>query len=331
MANQKEIRVKIGSTKKTMKITSAMKLVAAAKVNKMQKRLLATRPYSAKITELFNNLVTSLDPDSIANYPMLNRKGDVNTVLLVVVSSDRGLCGAYNTNIIKAATKKIASLQEAGKNVKLITIGRKARAAFSKTAVKAQGVEIIEAFTNLNSIPTSTEANLIANKVIELYLNGAVDKVEIITTRFISLVNSVVETVDFLPIKNLSGKLPDARHASSEDAELTKSSMSSPKNEHNTADGTLQAGSSEPYVIFDPNAQTLIETLAPMYIENKVYQSLQESTTSELAARMTAMSNATNNAKDVIKKLTLAYNKARQASITQEISEIVGGAAALSA
>ncbi len=297
MANQKEIRVKIGSTKKTMKITSAMKLVAAAKVNKMQKKLLATRPYSEKISELFNKLMASLDAGDLENYPMLRAKAEINTVLLLVVSSDRGLCGAYNANIIKTTIKKISALKEAGKTVKLITVGRKARAAFSKSIYKSQGVELVESFANLSSLPTSAEANLIANKAIELYLQGTVDKVELITTKFVSLVNSEVEVLDFLPVQTTS----------------------------------VNGSKAEPYVIYDPNVEILIETLTPMYIENRVYQSLQESTTSELAARMTAMSNATNNARDVIKKLTLAYNKARQASITQEISEIVGGAAALSA
>jgi F-type H+-transporting ATPase subunit gamma len=296
MANQKEIRVKIGSTKKTMKITSAMKLVAAAKVNKMQKKLLATRPYSAKIAELFNNLVTSLNTEDLENYPLLQPKAQINTVLLLVISSDRGLCGAYNANIIKATIKEIQALQDAGKKVQLITVGRKAKAAFSKAIYKAQSVELIESFINLNSMPTSQEASLITNKAIELYLEGSVDKVKIITTKFVSLVNSFVEIHDFLPVQTSS-------------------------------ESKLKT---EPYVVYDPNVATLIETLAPMYIENRVYQSMQESTTSELAARMTAMSNATNNARDVIKKLTLAYNKARQASITQEISEIVGGAAALS-
>ena len=133
------------------------------------------------------------------------------------------------------------------------------------------------------------------------------DKVKIITTKFVSLVNSFVEIHDFLPEQTAS--------ESGSKADLS---------------GVARRAKPEPYVVYDPNVATLIETLAPMYIENRVYQSMQESTTSELAARMTAMSNATNNARDVIKKLTLAYNKARQASITQEISEIVGGAAALS-
>lgn len=296
MANQKEIRVKIASTKKTMKITSAMKLVAAAKVNKMQKKIEATRPYSKKIAELFANLVASLSPEDLATNPLLQNKTEINTVLLVAVSSDRGLCGAYNTNIVKATIKRIKELNEEGKTVKLMTIGRKAKSAMARH--KADKFELVESFANLSSIPSSQEATLIADTAIAEFTSRAADKVEIITTDFISLVHSEVKRLDFLPI---------------------------------TRDSVIEDNGSkgEAYQILEPGAEALIAALAPMYTENRIYQSLLEATTSELAARMTAMSNATNNAKEVIKKQTIAYNKARQASITQEISEIVGGAAAL--
>lgn len=294
MANQKEIRVKIASTKKTMKITSAMKLVAAAKVNKMQKILVQARPYGDKVSQLFTNLKSALSEDELLTNPLLAAKSEVKTVALVVISSDRGLCGGYNANIFKATARRIETLKAEGKNIKLITVGRKAKTAFSKAAFADQGIQIIESFINLNSIPTNHEASLIANKAVETFTSGEADKVEIITTKFISLVNNEVKNLDFLPIQ-------------SEESEANKASEA----------------------ILEPDATTLIETLAPMYTENKIYQSLLEATTSELASRMTAMSNATNNAKDFINKLVLAYNKARQASITQEISEIVGGAAAL--
>ncbi|MDD9897417.1 MAG: ATP synthase F1 subunit gamma [Candidatus Melainabacteria bacterium] len=294
MANQKEIRVKIASTKKTMKITSAMKLVAAAKVNKMQKKLETTRPYSQKIAELFSNLVGSLSPDDLAGNPLLQARPEVKKVLLVVISSDRGLCGAYNANIFKATQRRIRELNMEGKIVRLITVGRKAKTAFARGG----DFDLLESFVNLSSVPTSQEASLIAERAIKDFTTGASDKVEIITTNFVSLVSSEVQQVDFLPI---SGETEEQ-------------------------EGGLKP---EPYQILEPNAEALVETLAPMYTENRIFQSLLEATTSELAARMTAMSNATNNAKEVIKKQTIAYNKARQASITQEISEIVGGAAAL--
>ncbi len=283
-----------------MKITSAMKLVAAAKVNKMQKRLIAARPYAQKINELFANLKNSLTADELQANPLLSAKPNPKNILLVIVSSDRGLCGAYNASIIKAATKRINQLKAEGKNVQLLTIGRKAKTAFSKIAFTLDGVNIVKSFVNLNSIPTNLEANLVSEEAKELFLSSKVDKVEMIYTKFISLVSNSVELIDFLPCTFAE----DANKESAPNADAVG-------------------------VILEPDPQTLIDAVVPMYIENRVYQALMESTTSELAARMTAMSNATTNAKDFIRRLLLKYNKARQASITQEISEIVGGAAAL--
>lgn len=298
MANQKEIRVKIASTKKTMKITSAMKLVAAAKVNKMQKILSQARPYAQKVKEIFTNLESSLSEDQKNSIPLLTKRNKQDSVLIVVISSDRGLCGAYNTNVIKATTWRIEELLQEDKKVKLITVGRKARTAFQRDSFANRGVEVIESFINLSSIPVSSESSLIAEKAMQTYLSGEVDKVEIISTKFVSLVSNFVQKDDYLPI---------------EKPELEASEVSQ----------------ADPDILLEPSAAALVDTLLPMYTQNLIYQSMLESTTSELAARMTAMSNATKNAKDFIHKLVLVYNKARQASITQEISEIVGGAAAL--
>jgi F-type H+-transporting ATPase subunit gamma len=295
MANQKEIRVKIASTKKTMKITSAMKLVAAAKVNKMQKILSQARPYAQKVKEIFTNLESSLSEDQKNSIPLLTKRNKQDSVLIVVISSDRGLCGAYNTNVIKATTWRIEELLLEGKKVKLITVGRKARTAFQRDSFANRGVEVIESFINLSSIPVSSESSLIAEKAMQTYLSGEVDKVEIISTKFVSLVSNFVQKDDYLPIEK-----PE-----------------------------LESSEADPDILLEPSAAAIVDTLLPMYTQNLIYQSMLESTTSELAARMTAMSNATKNAKDFIHKLVLVYNKARQASITQEISEIVGGAAAL--
>ena len=296
MPNQKEIRVKIASTKKTMKITSAMKLVAAAKVNKMQKILTQARPYAQKVKDIFLNLEACLSEEAKNSIALLTKKSSEKTVLLIVMSSDRGLCGAFNTNVIKAAARRIEELKAEGKEVKLITMGRKARSAFAKESFTQRGINIIEEYINLSSIPKSEEANMIADKVIAAYINNEVDRVELISTKFISLVSSNVELGTYLPV------------------------------EKPQAEGLQEADTD---VILEPDAATIIDTLLPMYTQNIIYQAMLESTTSELAARMTAMSNATNNAKEFINKLVLAYNKARQAGITQEISEIVGGAAAL--
>ena len=214
----------------------------------------------------------------------------------MIISSDRGLCGAYNTNVIKAATKRIEELVKSGKKVNLITVGRKARSAFQRDSFTNRGIEVLETFVNLSSIPVSSESNLIAETAMKFYLSGEADKVEIISTKFVSLVSSSVKNNTYLPIEKLESK---------------------------------SESQADPDILLEPSAEALVDTLLPMYTQNLIYQTMLESTTSELAARMTAMSNATKNAKDFIHKLVLVYNKARQASITQEISEIVGGAAAL--
>lgn len=292
MSSRKEIRIKISSTKKTMKITSAMKLVAAAKVNKMQKILANAKIFSSKLKNIFDNLRQSLDKDILEDNIFLKANQNPQKFLLLIIGSDRGLCGAYNASIIKAASKRIKELLDSGKAISLITVGRKIKSAFAKEAFTKQGINIIETYSNLSSVPSNIEANLIA-KSIENLFGQSIDTVEVISTKFISMVSSEVVVEKILPIESQALELD--------------SSM----------------------VIDEPNSQILLDFVSPMYFENSIYTKLLDSTTSELAARMTAMSNATNNAKDFIKKLLLSYNKARQASITQEISEIVGGAAAL--
>lgn len=295
MANQKEIRTKIDSVKKTKKITSAMKLVAAAKVRKVQKQVLAGRPFSKQLKQTISNLKEAIKLDiEPQKYPLLANHGTENKVLLVVISSDRGLCGGYNANVIKSTIRRLDELKAEGKEVELVTVGRKATSFFSK-----RDLVINKSFTNLPSIPTVDEAQLIAEYISNKFTSKEFDKVEMINTKFISLVNSEVLNNIFLPI-NID--------QATEEGEEHKAS---------------------PYTIFDPDIDSLINAALPMYVENSIYQALLEATASELAARMTAMSNATTNAENFINKLVLSYNKARQAAITQEISEIVGGAAAL--
>lgn len=296
MASQKEIRVKIKSVQKTKKITSAMKLVAAAKVQKVQKQVQAGRPYSERVRDIFTNLKEAASQDlDLSKYPLLQSKDEIRTVLLLVFSSDRGLCGAYNTNVIKASTRRIEALKAEGKDVKLVTVGSKATSHFKKRT----DAEHLESFCNLSAIPNPQEAQVIADYVIEKFVSGAVERVETISTKFISMVNSEVLNKQFLPV---------AVEESSEETDVKKA----------TGD-----------VLTEPDIDSVLNFLIPLYTENIIYHNLLESIASELAARMTAMSNATSNANNVIDKLTLAMNKARQASITQEISEIVGGAEAL--
>lgn len=295
MASGKEIKTRISSTKKTKKITSAMKLVAAAKVSKLQKQLQNTRPYSHKLKKIFLEFRENLDRDDTENFPLLYQPEKTETVLLVAISSDRGLCGAYNNNIIKTTIKRIEELLSENIKVKLLTVGRKVTTSFSK-AIWTKKIELVKSFSNLSPMPTNSEASVISKFIVQSFINREVDKVELISTRFINMVSNEIESKIFLPINH------------DEESKNIKK---------------------EAYVIFEPNVKALINTLAPMYVDNSIYSALIEASTSEQAARMTAMSNATTNAQDVIHKLVLDYNKARQASITQELSEIVGGSAAV--
>ncbi|MBU6197001.1 MAG: ATP synthase F1 subunit gamma [Cyanobacteria bacterium REEB446] len=296
MASLKEIKLKINSTKKTKKITAAMKLVAAAKVNKMQKLIKAARPYANGVKQLYTQLQGCLDQEELDQNPLLKKITKVDSVLLIVISSDIGLCGPYNANILKLARKRIKDLQSEGLKISLLTIGRKATDAFSKIIYKEQGVEVVRSYINLQTKPSLELVEEISTFAAEKFTSNEVQKVEVISTRFISMVNSVAEIKNFLPV------------------EKPQSSANS-----------VQSSD----VILEPNARALIDTLTPMYLNNTVYTDILDATTSELASRMTAMNNASNNADAVIKKLLLSYNKARQSAITQEISEIVGGSAAL--
>jgi F-type H+-transporting ATPase subunit gamma len=296
MASSKEIKTRISSTKKTKKITSAMKLVSAAKLSKLQKQLQNTRPYSSRLKKIFVEFREALDRDEIENYPLLQEPKELKTVLILVISSDRGLCGGYNNNIIKTTTKRINELLLENKIVKLVTVGRKLSQAFSKAVWKGK-IEILKTFSNLAPVPTSSEANVISRFISQSFINKKADRVELISTRFINMVSNEIVQEVFLPVTKQQEE--GINH------------------------------SSDPYTIFEPDVKILINTLAPMFVNNVIYSKLIETSTSEQAARMTAMSNATNNAEEVIHKLLLVYNKARQASITQEISEIVGGSAAV--
>ena len=302
MPSLKEIKVKIGSTKKTKKITAAMKLVAAAKVNKMQKLIKAARPYADAVKNLYAQLQETLDAEQIEQNPLFRRYPAVSKVLLIIISSDIGLCGPYNANILKLARRRIEELHGEGKEIELLTIGRKATDALSKDIYKDRGININKSYIQLPTKPELSTVEEIGNYAADSFINNDVQKVEIISTSFISMVNNFAQIKNFLPVEADANKKDDTDISSSND----------------NSD-----------IILEPDAQSIINTLTPMFLNNTIYSDMLDSTTSELASRMTAMNNATNNADTVIKKLLLQYNKARQAAITQEISEIVGGSAAL--
>ena len=316
MANLKEIRDRISSVKNTRKITEAMRLVAAAKVRRAQEQVLRSRPFADRLARVLQNLQTRMRFE-IADAPLLDQR-DVQTITLLAVTGDRGLCGGYNANIIKRTEQRFAELKGQGYEVDLVLMGRKAITYFQN---RASQYKIRATFTGLEQVPTAAEANQIANEVLAEFLSGSTDRVEIIFTKFINLVSSQPVVQTLLPL--------DPQGIAVEDDEIFRLI---------TRDGRLGvqvdkvASSQAPLesdFVFEQNPEQLLNALLPLYLSNQLLRSLQEAAASELASRMTAMNNASDNAKALAKTLTLDYNKARQAAITQEILEVVGGASAM--
>lgn len=317
MANLKDIRDRIGSVKNTRKITEAMRLVAAAKVRRAQEQVLRSRPFADRLARVLENLQSRMRFED-ADAPLLEQR-EVGTITLLAVTGDRGLCGGYNANIIKRTELRTAELVGQGYKVDLVLIGRKAITYFQN---RANQYTIRATFTGLDQVPKASEAMGIANEVLAEFLSGSTDRVEIIFTKFINLVSSKPVIQTLLPLDPQGISIPE-----DEIFRLT------------TREGRLgvevgTAANLQPKlpsdIVFDQSPDQLLNALLPLYLENQLLRSLQEAAASELASRMTAMNNASDNAKALAKSLTLDYNKARQAAITQEILEVVGGSAGMS-
>jgi F-type H+-transporting ATPase subunit gamma len=286
MPNLKEIRNRITSIKSTMQITSAMKMVSAAKLKKAQDAITAMRPYSSKLTELLQNLSATLDSDSGSVYAS---KREVSKVLFVVVTSNRGLCGGFNSSITKETIKTIKE-KYLNVSVDLFTIGKKGGDVLGKT------FNIIEKRNDIFEELTFANTSLIAEKLMEMYVAGNYDKIELVYNQFKNAATQLPQVEQFLPIKPVE--------------------VSANTNVNSD-------------YIFEPSKVEIVEALIPKALKTQLYKALRDSFASEHGARMTAMHKATDNAKDLRNDLLLTYNKARQAAITNEILEIVGGAEAL--
>ena len=315
MANLKEIRDRIKSVKNTRKITEAKRLVAAAKVRRAQEQVLRSRPFADRLARLLENLQARMRFED-ADAPLLEQR-NVETITLVAVTGDRGLCGGYNANIIKRTEMRFAELQGKGYKVDLVLIGRKAISYFTNRSYPIQAT-----FTGLEQVPTADEAGSIANEVFAEFLSGSTDRVEIIYTKFINLVscNPVVQTLLPLDPQGIAEADDEIFRLTTKDGELRVESGEGPANTQPQLPSDI---------VFEQSPDQLLNALLPLYLQNQLLRSLQEAAASELASRMTAMNNASDNAKALAKTLTLDYNKARQAAITQEILEVVGGAAAM--
>ena len=315
MANLKEIRDRIKSVKNTRKITEAMRLVAAAKVRRAQEQVLKTRPFADRLAQVLHGLQSRLKFEDV-DLPLLKAR-PVETVSIVVISGDRGLCGAYNSNVIRRAENRIAEVKAEGLNYQLILIGRKATQYFQR-----RNHPIEATYTNLEQVPTAEEASRIADELLSVFLSENVDRVELVYTKFVSLVSSKPVVQTLLPL--------DPQGLEAGDDEIFRLTSRGGNFEVQRDRVSLDNSPLPQDMIFEQDPVQILNALLPLYLNNQVLRALQESAASELAARMTAMNNASDNASDLIKSLTLSYNKARQAAITQQIMEVVGGAEAAS-
>jgi F-type H+-transporting ATPase subunit gamma len=314
MSNLKAIRDRIDSVKNTKKITEAMRLVAAAKVRRAQEQVTATRPFADTLAQVLYGLQNRLRFEDV-DLPLLKER-EVKTVGLFVVTGDRGLCGGYNTNVIKKAEQRAAELKAQGVNYTYVTIGRKAGQYF-----KRRNEPIAGQYFGLEQIPTAKESGAMADDLLSLFFTGTVDRVELIYTRFVSLISSSPVIQTLLPLT------PQGLEV--QDDEIFRLTVRGGDFQVERQKVTNTASTLPRDMIFEQDPVQILDSLLPLYINNQLLRALQESAASELAARMTAMSNASDNAKELMKTLTLSYNKARQASITQQILEVVSGANAL--
>lgn len=292
MASLKDIRLRIESTKNTQQITKAMKLVSAAKLRKAQHNIVNMRPYALALRKVIADIA---DTQKIS-HPLMEARTEVKKVLLVVLTSDRGLCGGFNANINKFADQYIKTNQSKYEKMELFFIGRRGHDFFVKRGFKA-----FDYITKLEKDISYVMASGIAKKLLNEYLEGGFDEIRIVYNEFKSAISQVVVCETLIPTSIESSSFTEEKNTSGFSKEL----------------------------LFEPSAEQMIEDLLKKHFELQVYRCMSESVASEHGARMSAMENATTNAKSVINSLTLTYNKLRQEKITTELTEITSGAEAL--
>jgi F-type H+-transporting ATPase subunit gamma len=290
MATLRDIKQRIKAVENTQKITKAMKMVAASKLRKVQTRMMDLRPYANKMHDVLISLAKGADRESHPLLAFRPRK----TVEVVVVTADRGLCGAFNTNILKAAQKAIDDYKKEGFEVSISTVGKKARDYF-----KRKDITVRNSWTGISGSVRFSSAEEIANDIKENYMNETIDEVNVVYNAFKSMVAQTVTTAKLLPL--------------------------SPEEEGEEEAGAESAAD----FIYEPSMEAIFDKLIPRNVDIQIYRALLESSAAEEAARMSAMENATQSCTEMVESLTLQFNKARQSSITGELMDIVGGVEAL--
>jgi F-type H+-transporting ATPase subunit gamma len=308
------IRERITSVKKTRKITMAMKLVAAAKVRRAQDAVMATRPFSETLQSVFGGLINRLGGEAIS-LPLLTQR-EVKKVTLVVITGDRGLCGGYNTFMIKKAEKRYLELTKSGVACDFVLVGKKGVTYFNRRTYP------IRARFDCGQNPTSKQALAISEELLNTYLSGESDAIELLYTKFVSLIASQPSVRTLVPFS-----ASDITAQQDEVFQLT-SEAGAFGVERSTSDAIAPQEFPND-MIFEQDPVQIINSILPLYLNGQILRTLQESVASELAARMQSMQSASDNAGDLAKSLSLQYNRARQSAVTQELLEIVSGAAAL--
>lgn len=307
MPNLKDIRRRIKSVKSTQKITQAMKMVAAAKVKRAEAAMKLAKPYTLKLQETFALALqalgtTSFSEETLVQTPMLGllRPRPVKTVALVVMGADRGLCGAYNANLAKHLTRTLAEYKAQGITPRVFVVGTKP----AQVLKRFPKVTVLGSLSQMSIQPTPAHGATIANTLVKAFLSGRIDRIDVLSTRYRSMVSYDVAWEPLMPVSRET---------------LT---------ERLATMGVEEVDTSRE-VLLEPSAEEILSALIPMVLSRTLYGYLLEAAACELSARMTAMSNATKNASELIQRLTLVYNKARQSAITQQLLEVVGGAEAL--
>ena len=308
MASLKDIKNRISSVQSTKKITRAMKMVAAAKVRSSENAVKASRPYAFELANMFQKLLNSIGEYSsetlkiktaIDNYPALLRRSEVKNVGIFLITGNKGLAGAYSSNVVKKALSEIQKYRQQDIGVKVFIAGQKGVSIMRKK-LAAYGCSVEKKYFSAVDSPNAMDARDIAEDLAEYYVNKKIDKIEIITTRFKNMVSYSVDTWTVLPVEGVK----DAHE----------------KINDNVVESLME---------FIPDKHHILQKIVPMYMTDIFYQALLEANASELASRMTAMSAATTNAEKIIKNLSIEYNKLRQSAITNEIIEVISGANSL--
>jgi F-type H+-transporting ATPase subunit gamma len=295
LATVQDIKRRVGSIQNTRKVTRAMELVSAAKLRRAEARIEALRPYAERMREL---MIGTARATPARSFPLLEEREDVRSVAILAVSGDRGLAGGFNAQIVRRAIRLAREAEAGGQDVKWLVTGKRGR-----STLRFRRFDLVCAWTGFTDRPEYGDANAIAHKVIELFTEREVDRVAIVYNHYVSPLTQTVTVEDVLPV---------ARAALEEEEG---------KSAHEIA--------LEGDMIYEPEPEIILARLLPTYVETTIYRALLESAASEHGARMTAMRNASKNAGELIDRLTLEMNRARQAEITQEILEVVAGADAL--